>query len=190
LVKVTPGDWRQWYSLVVSQLENANQDGFKTALQGALAQIPVEDAFGRARLVEFCSLSADPGIDFAELCQIVDSAMSQADNPVMKLAKAMNDYRRGQYEAVLADLPQSGDIQQQVLRLLFQAMAQQRLGHSEQARSLFQQGVNRIAEVLPAREGPSLPGYMPERWAVWCALHIVCAEAEELIEGKSEPSID
>ncbi len=190
LVKATPGDWRQWYSLVVSQLENANQDGFKTALQGALTQIPVEDVFGRARLVEFCSLSADPGIDFAELCQIVDSAMSQADNPVMRLAKAMSDYRRGQYESVLDDLPQSGDVQQQVFCLLLQAMAQQRLGNSEQAKSLLQQGVSRMAELLPTKEGPSLPEYMPERWAVWCAMHIVRAEAEELIEGKNEPFID
>ena len=104
----------------------------------------------------------------------------------MKLARGMDHYRCGRFEEANEILPKSGDLNQVPISLLFQAMAQKRLGNEGEAQRLLRQGILEMEKRIPTIEGPPLADYMPERWVVWTTQRLLRREAEKIVGGQAD----
>ncbi len=186
VVKISPQNGGAWQSLAVAYLQAGDMEAYKRACGQAFRQLSGSHVWARATLVQLCSLSPDAGLDRKRVTQVADAALRENDNTTMKLTRGMDHYRCERFEEAIEILPKSGDSNQVPTSLLFQAMAQQRLGHEEEAQRLLRQGILEMEKRIPTIEGPPLADYMPERWVVWATHRVLRREAEKVVGGQAD----
>jgi peroxiredoxin len=186
IVEMSPENGGCWHSLAVAYLQAQDTEGYTRTCRRAFQRLSDSHIWAQAVMVQVCSLAPDAGIDPSELTQVAEAALAGSDNATMRLAKGMDHYRCGRFEKALESLPTAGDAFQVPVSLLFQAMAQQRLGNTDEARRLLAQAVQDMEQRVPEIEGPPLADYMPARWVVWATHRVLRREAEKLILADKE----
>ncbi len=134
-------------------------------------------------VVLLCSLVPDLDVNRKEIDQLADDVLAKTETRFfLELAKGMSLYHLKEHEAALAILPtgDGGGLKNEMLAILFRAMAHHQLGDAYTCRKLLEQAREGIEEQIPTPEGPMLP--YQDRPVVWCMIQTALREAEALIE--------
>ncbi|MBC8867790.1 MAG: redoxin domain-containing protein, partial [Planctomycetes bacterium] len=186
LARLNPSSENHWRALVACRLQSNDIEGYGTACKEAFARLSRSHIWSRTKLVQLCAFGPNCGVDGEALSRIAADLLRQNDNAGMKLAKGMTDFRCGRFEEASANLPAHGDSLQVPCSLLFQAMANHRLGNTQQAQLLLRKSIQEIQSRVPTIDGPPLDSHLPERWIVWATVDAVRREAIAAISTDSE----
>jgi hypothetical protein len=108
------------------------------------------------------------------------------DNRWFVLAKALADYRAGQFNAALAGLehftPEEGGVHCDSSAFAIRSMTQQRLGQSQAASKALASAQAILARTMPDPKQGRLFG---DNWLDWLHAQILCREAESLLNSKN-----
>jgi tetratricopeptide (TPR) repeat protein len=140
-----------------------------------------------------CLILPSSGVDLDSVAALAETAVTrgkgEAPYTFYLCAKALADYRQGKFpEAVARTLEILKDpfpyTQAEGSAVL--AMAQFRMGHSEEARAALARSEKVVQETLPAPGSRDLG----HDWKDWIIAHALLDEARSLIEGPSSTNLD
>ncbi|NLY02883.1 MAG: protein kinase [Rhodopirellula sp.] len=140
------------------------------------------------------SLGQSLPIDPAELKRTAEAVLAhpaapKQQRPYYTLAHGMALYRADSWEQALETLPTSDFLnpKDEILAILFRAMAHAKLGDSYTSRKLLDKGREEIQTQVAPLDGPELP--YQDRPVVWCMVQTALREAEALIEGGASAAV-
>ncbi len=140
------------------------------------------------RVAESCLLSPDAAGQLDLARRLAERAVSNAGNDEdgrFHLAKALADYRSGDFETAVASAETSqhaspSDSYRDATSLLVQAMAVYQLGHIAEAH----QSLHAARDIMEQQTPTAEPGSLSDAWFHWLRFHILRCEAEALIDHK------
>jgi serine/threonine protein kinase/tetratricopeptide (TPR) repeat protein len=177
-----------WYQAAALRLYVGDREGHGKACQALLKLAAnTNDPILAAVTVQACLLAPEAGNDPATLAKLVDCAAGGiAKHPALRMlrhAKALADYRAGQFAAAAQQLEQCepkadrdyGDA------IIFATLAMARLGlkQTDQARAALANAQAILAKQVP---DPGSGRPYAENWAHWLVCEILCREAEGLLK--------
>jgi len=194
-VDLQPDDFRNWEAWGPYCLQMGDKEGYRAACRGAFARFADDRTHPVVRidLVVLCCLGESTSVALGQLEEVLDCARSQWDNydrGFVGLANGLAAYRSGRFQQAADALASTGfgnPAKDETLAVILRAMAQQRLGQTDEARRLLHDARDRIPERLLPLDGPL---HLQDRTVVWCMAQSLLREAEAWIEGEDRETED
>jgi WD40 repeat protein len=181
-----PEQWDSWYHAALIHLLRGDADGYRRLCARALERFDrTDDPFAAVYLAWAGALDAEARVDPARLLRLAERAAA-ADPRSYLMLRSLGAalLRAGQPEAAVQRLTQALGVQQESpTSWLLLALAHQRLGHAEEARTRLRQARQWIDRATPktAEGAAALPGSDGMPWMERLGLQQLRREAEAWI---------
>ncbi len=185
------GAWATWFceSLLLAHL--GDREGFLQQRRETLQRAKAVGFFlFKEPMTRAALLLPLEGAELSLAAELADDALANQETRHRRwrqLTKALVEYRSGRFPSAVDWLeksrklppePPAPHLEAQTLLVL--AMAHHRLGHMDQARSLFAEATKIIDGQLPKADS----GALGEAWPDWIIAHVLRREAEAAIVGQ------
>jgi serine/threonine protein kinase/Flp pilus assembly protein TadD len=190
--ELAPDDMWSCYRWATASLAIGELENYRAACREMLRRFAgTSDRQTAECTAKACALSPQSDADAGAMTKLIDLAMkgseASGDRKWYEGAKGLVDYRAGDYQAaadIIIHSAPSHDSHRDALAFSILAMAQQRLGQTEKARTSLASAQEIIAAKMPHLEkGETFDG----DWLNWLHAQILCREAENLLPAASAP---
>jgi serine/threonine protein kinase/predicted Zn-dependent protease len=192
-LELNPDDRMSWYMAAALRLHTGDVPGYRQACGEMLTRFGKTGATVDAeQTAKTCLLAPEAVNDFEAVRKLADlAATKNSSDRWILLTKALAEYRAGQWSTAVKWLQRvapkdAGDSLDSTAFALL-AMAQQRQGHSREARASLDQAQAILAHKLPKPERQERYG---GDWHNWLRNQILCREAESLLGSKDKKTSD
>jgi WD40 repeat protein/serine/threonine protein kinase len=197
VIELDPSDHLAWYHQSVLLIELRDIEGYRRVCREMLARFsePNGPPNVAERTAKTCLLMPDAVRDLQPVLKLADVALTgteaHGDYRWFLLARGMADYRAGRFVEAIDRLKKVlspsiiVNLYRDTMAHLFLAMAHQKLGKSDEARSALDRARELVAQKFPKPDGVGLD----DSWDDWLRCQIVLREAEKVVEGKLQPKV-
>ncbi len=184
-----PDEWHATEARAVFSLMAGRRDPYAVACRNAAATLTDKSSpWTRIELQLLCCVSPQQPVNMAEL-KTLDVSRLREESPgtFYRVAGALA-YRCGDYAAAGACLSRP-QVQYDLISMLFNAMASEKLGQTQASRQILRKVHESIRKSPVRPTGPMAP-YRRDRAIDWCIIRIVLQEAEQLIGDDGQEAGD
>jgi serine/threonine protein kinase/tetratricopeptide (TPR) repeat protein len=191
-IELEPTNHENFHILAPLLAQSGDLDGYRNCCAQILSRFSAADPPNVCeRMAKDCLFIPCPGIDLTAAANLAASAVARGQGDAyfafFQFAQGLADYRTGDWSnavTVLEKVRAEGGVgfrDAEANAVL--AMAQQRLGHKEEARAALAKG----AEIFAGMAAPE-SGDLGDVWNDWIIANALFKEAKALIEGQAAPA--
>jgi Flp pilus assembly protein TadD len=186
VVALAPSDHLAYHYLAPLLVETNDIDGYRTHCQQILKHFAdTTDPTVAERMAKDCLMIPPLAADLDAIRKMADTAAAAGSNHKLwryfQFVKGLSEYRQGHYQNAVDWLQEvvaeQGYPHRRVQAHMVLAMAQHRLGQTEQARDSLANGIAIADAKLPKIEKGNLGG----EWNDWIIAHVLIREAKAMI---------